>query len=193
MINTTTNAPLTEEAAAQSNFNSIKSLIIKSADIVNAYYDVINEKLVGEYSALSEFGEYTEKTEKFITETSQFTNEYYASEQVIKSTLDAIGEIVLRNEGYIKTGELYKDKDGNSVYGVEVGQTIPKNDAKVYRKYARFMAGRLSFYDQNDVEVAHISGYKLYITHAEIKESLTIGGFVIDATKGFTLKWVKRT
>ena len=36
---------------AQATFGSIKSLIIKSADIVEAYYEEISEKLVGEYVA----------------------------------------------------------------------------------------------------------------------------------------------
>ena len=38
-----------ETATPGSTFNSIKSLIIKSADIVNAYYEEINRRLEGEY------------------------------------------------------------------------------------------------------------------------------------------------
>ena len=37
-----------EAATPGSTFNSIKSLIIKSADIVNAYYEEINSRLEGE-------------------------------------------------------------------------------------------------------------------------------------------------
>ena len=47
------------DETAQSSFNSIKSLIIKSADVVNAYYDVINKRLEGSYVAQSDFGTYS--------------------------------------------------------------------------------------------------------------------------------------
>ena len=63
---------------------------------------------------------------------------------------------------------------------------------EVFNKYARFTAGRLSFYDKNDIEVAYISDYKLYITNAEIKGTLKLGAFLIDTSKGFRLKWVGR-
>jgi hypothetical protein len=47
---------------AEATFAAIKSLIIKSADIVNAYYDEINKKLEGAYVAQSDFGVFVEKT-----------------------------------------------------------------------------------------------------------------------------------
>ena len=41
---------------ATATFSAIKSLIIKSADIVQAYYDVISSKFQGEYASQSSFG-----------------------------------------------------------------------------------------------------------------------------------------
>ena len=43
-------------AQAKATFNDIKALIIKSADIVNAYYDEINTRLESVYVAESKFG-----------------------------------------------------------------------------------------------------------------------------------------
>ena len=48
------------EIDAQATFASIKSLIIKSAEIVDAYYDEINAKLEGLYVAQSDFGAFVD-------------------------------------------------------------------------------------------------------------------------------------
>ena len=42
-------------------FEEVKSLIIKSADIANAFYESYSKKLSGTYVAQSEYGEFTEK------------------------------------------------------------------------------------------------------------------------------------
>ena len=52
-----------EEDTAQDTFLKVKNLIIKSADIVNAYYEVISTKLRGEYSVLSDYGTFKQTTE----------------------------------------------------------------------------------------------------------------------------------
>jgi hypothetical protein len=47
-----------------STFNQLKGLIIKSAEIVHAYYEKIDSllKLSGDYTAISEFGTFKEQT-----------------------------------------------------------------------------------------------------------------------------------
>ena len=79
------------------------------------------------------------------------------------------------------------------MHGLEIGQTSTIDGEEVFNKFARFTAGRLSFYDQNGYEVAYISDYKIYITHAEVTGSLKIGGYLIDTSKGLTFKWVGRS
>jgi hypothetical protein len=50
-------SPTTEQKVKQ--FGNLKSLIISSADIVNAYYEEITHRLEGNYEALSpDFGTY---------------------------------------------------------------------------------------------------------------------------------------
>lgn len=51
-----------KEQQAAATFADVKSLIIKSADIVNAWYDAISLKLQGLYVAQSDFGTYREET-----------------------------------------------------------------------------------------------------------------------------------
>lgn len=171
-------------------FNSVKALIIKSADIINAYTDEITRQLDGQYVAQSEFGTYTETTSQQITENSASIVQLFENLQTISDTVDSIEETSILANAYIKTGLLYYADDGTPVYGLEIGQTNTVEGTETFDKFARFAANRLSFYDNNDVEVAYISDYRLVITNAEIKGSLTLGKFKIDTTNGLAIKWV---
>lgn len=70
-------------ASAQATFNSIKALIIKSADIVNAYSDAINAKLDGLYVAQSDFGTFVEETSQKIEANSTSTTQQFENLQII--------------------------------------------------------------------------------------------------------------
>ena len=89
----------------RSTFESIKALIIKSADIVEAYYEEINKRLEGVYVAQSDFGDYAQKNSQEIEENSTSTTRWFENLQVIitgygddiesiDSTLKTIGEDV---------------------------------------------------------------------------------------------------
>lgn len=179
-----------EKNDAVSKFNEIKSLIIKSADIVNAYYEKISAKLEGEYVAKSDFGTFAEQTTQDIKATSTALEQIFTDLQQISDTVDDIEEQTLQANAYLKSGLLYYADDGTPVYGLEVGQTNSVDGVDVFDKFARFTPDRLSFYDRNDTEVAYISDYKLYITHAQITGSLTVGMFKLDTTSGLAFKWI---
>ena len=183
----------TEDKNLPSNtFNSIKSLIIKSADIVDAYYQEINRRLDGVYVAQSDFGTYSETTSQEITANSRFIEQLFTDLQVISDTLDGMQDETIRTSAYMKSGLLYYADNGAAVYGLEVGQTNTVDGEEVFDKFARFTSDRLSFYDKNDVEVAYISDYKLFITNAEIIGNLTVGGYLMDTSNGLAFKWVGR-
>ncbi len=305
-----TNTPKSKDGkGTQATFDALKPLIIKSAEIVDAYYEEINERLEGLYVAQSDFGTFVEQTAQDITKnstdiTQMFTNIQsietevsYTQENIVKinSNIEDIDENVVYIEGnlnelddeiktvegnvydlesnlqdtksgigsnleslsaevgqidtdlqgvkagintnvqsltedveaidlkledaksainsnlenlkneiadivysiievnaHIKSGLLYYDENEIPVYGLEIGQINMVDGVEVFNKYARFTAGRLSFYDKNDIEVAYISDYKLYITNAEITGTLKLGAFLIDTSKGFRLKYVGR-
>ena len=231
-------------------FAALKPLIIKSADIVDAYYDKLTNKFEGLYVAKSDFGTYKEETAQTIEENSTAIEQTFTNVQTIDTDLqgvfssvqqidtklieevsgikqniedttkglsenlkDVTGDLsesinnvsialgsqiselvkrvdaILTVNAYIKSGLLYYNEEELPVYGVEVGQTNNVNGVETFRKFARFTADRLSFYDQNDTEVAYISDYKLYITSVEILYNLIAGGFVLDFSRGWTLKF----
>ena len=176
---------LNPEKEAESTFNSIKSLIIKSADIVDAYSEEINRELSGVYVAQSDFGIYSQETSRRIEENSQYTKDVFVNVQEISSSLSEVENIVLETNAYIKSGELDTDEEGRPVIGIEVGQT---NDG-VFSRYARFTSERLSFFNNNGIEIAYVSGQKLYITEAEITGNLTLGKYEIDTSDGLIFRW----
>ena len=172
-------------------FDSIKALIIKSADIVDSYYEEINRRLEGEYVAQSDFGTYKEETSQEIIETSKSIERVFKNLQTIEDTIDNIAFNTVDVTAYIRGGEL-DTVDGIPVYGLEIGQTDTIDGEEVFNQFARFTADRLSFYDQNRSEVAYISDYKLFIKNVEITSSYKIGGFVdtVMANGDVVTKWV---
>ena len=188
-------------ASALETFSQLKSLIIKSADIVEAYYDAIKVKLEGSFVAKSDFGEYVEKTDLALEANSTAITQNYTNIQGIlgdfsellgemQEDVDTLTAFIVETNAYIKSGKI-DEVDGVPVYGLEIGQSNSVNGEIVFSKFARFSADRLSFYDRNDVEVAYISDYKLYITNAEITGNLWLSGrFKIYYKGGLAFQWI---
>lgn len=153
--------------APAETFASIKSLIIKSADIVNAYSQSISKKLEGEFVAQSQFGQYREETSQTITENATRIDRVFEDVQTIAGKQHS-------TDAYIRSGLLGYNSDDTPIYGLEVGQMNSYEGTEVFNKFARFTADKLSFYDSNGLEIAYISDYRLYITNAVITGSLSI-------------------
>lgn len=177
---------------AENTFNAIKALIIKSADIINAYSDEISRRLVGVYVAKSDFGEYVEETSQDIEANSKNISQLFTNVQTIISDIDGIRNQTIEANAYINSGLLYTDENGVPVYGLEIGQRNEIDGVETFNKFARFTAEKLSFYDQNDNEVAYISDRKLHITHAEITGTFRLGGFkdAVQSDGSVVTKWV---
>ena len=182
----------TIEEESQATFNSVKALIIKSADIVNAYYEEFNKKFSGEYVAKSDFGTFVELTDHSISVNSTGIESLFSSMQEIITDIEGLEHKLIEVNAHIRTGLLYNDDEGVPIYGLEIGQKNTIDGEEVFNKYARFTSDRLSFYDQNDTEVAYISDYKLYITNAEVTGKLKLGAFELNTANGLTLKYVGR-
>lgn len=178
-----------EDPAA--TFAGIKSLIIKSADIVDAYYTQITKRLEGQYVARSDFGTYTEQTALDIQANSTAISQLFTDTRAISDTVEGLYDSTVGTSAYLKSGLLEEGADGIPVYGLEIGQRNSVDGQDVFDKFARFTADRLSFFDSNDVEVAYISDYKLYITNAEISGSLWLSGkFKIYYKGGLAFQWI---
>lgn len=171
-------------------FAKIKPLIIKSADIINAYSEAIDKTLEGKYVAESDFGTYREETTAHLSATDKRLEQSYTILEEIQSSVEELAGGIRQVNAYIRTGLLYEDENGIGWYGVEIGQQSKVDGVEVFRKFARLISDRLSFYDQNDVEVAYVSDRKLYITSAQVQDinarrasiqRLEIGAYVLTA------------
>ena len=178
---------------AESTFNSIKSLIIKSADIVKAYEQTIISDFNGMYFAESDFGTFVEQTNRNVEENSKWVTETYTNIQKITNeegtgSLDILAEDVRTTNAYIKRGLLGYDKNGYAVYGLEVGET---NEDGAFLKYARFMADRLSFFDLYGEEVAYIGSGCLYVNGKTVfLGEIQLGGYKTDTSDGLAFTWI---
>ena len=165
---------VSESQTPKAQFSGLKALIIKSADIVNAYYEEINRRLSGLYVAQSDFGTYRQETQQEITENAQGITRAFSDMQAIGDTLAQVQAAVTQVNAWIKTGKLGEDENSVPIYGVEIGQQTEEDGLVVFRKFARLFSDRLSFFDQNGVEVSFIGDETMHITRAEIS-SLTAG------------------
>ena len=173
---------------AEDTFNSIKALIIKSADIVKAYEDTILTNFNGTYFADSDFGTYLEKTSMSIEENSKGVTETFKRVESIDRRVE---EETRSTNAYIRRGLLDNDK-----YGIEVGET---SEDGVFRRYSRFTAEKVSFYDVNGNEVAYIGAGEadkgntncLYITgKAVFLGEMQLGGYKTDTSDGLAFTWI---
>lgn len=147
-------------------FGAIKSLIIKSAEIVDSYSQQIDRKLEGKYVAQSDYGTFVRDTEQRITENSREITQAFRDLRVLTDGVDSVKDAMLEVNASIRTG-LLQDAEP-PVYGVEIGQQEQNGEVITFRRFARLTADKLSFYDGNGSEVAYISDYRLHIIEAEI-------------------------
>ena len=173
---------------AENTFNSIKALIIKSADIVKAYETTILNDFNGKYFADSDFGTYIEETSRKIEENSKGATETYTNIQTITGRLEGVEDDLRTTNAYIKRGLLGYDEAGNAVYGIEVGET---NEDGAFIKYARFKADMLSFFDSNGNEVAYIGAGCLYVRGKTVFiGDIQLGGYKTDTSDGLAFTWI---
>lgn len=185
---------------AEDTFNSIKGLIIKSADIVKAYETTIFSDFNGKYFADSDFGTYLEKTSRAVEENSKGVTETYTTVQAITNKdstgkLDELEKDVRTTNAYINRGHLYYDEEGNSVVGIEIGETSENG----FRQYARFTSEKLSFHDINGNEVAYIGAGDsdkadtncLYVRGKSVfLGEIQLGQYKTDSSDGLAFTWI---
>ena len=189
VVKTSVSTAAKEENDAQNTFDKVKGLIIKSADIVNAYYDTISKKLEGEYEAISDYGTFKENTTATLEETSKALKATFTNEQTVDANGYDINYTMIHSaDAWVKIGIL-EYADGFPVYGMEIGQTNEANGEVIYSKFARYTSNGVSLYDNNGNEVAWLKNRTLHITNAEITTSLKLGGYTVTLTDGVAFKW----
>lgn len=160
----------TESRGEGTNFAAVKALILKSAQITEHFQQAVEQKLSGLYVAQSQFGSFRQETEAAITANSQSIQQKFTQLQQLEAAVAGLESAVREVSATIRTGLLAQTPEGGSIYGVEIGQQEWEDGVIRFRKYTRLTAQKLSFYDNNDVEVAYISDRRLYVTAATMAQ-----------------------
>lgn len=159
-----------ESQGEGTNFAAVKALILKSAQITEHFQQAVEQKLSGLYVAQSQFGSFRQETEAAITANSQSIQQKFTQLQQLEAAVAGLESAVREVSATIRTGLLAQTPEGGSIYGVEIGQQEWEDGVIRFRKYTRLTAQKLSFYDNNDVEVAYISDRRLYVTAATMAQ-----------------------
>lgn len=206
IVVTTSNGTGAAVVKKVSSFNELKDLIVSSADFVESMATEIKQIYNGSgtYVAVSDFGTYKEQRSALLeTDTETGVTLIMTKEATIDEDNDGNGDRTRIYEGCIKIGDVTMPKDGETKYGISIGQLTVIEDeidgkvtyAKTFKSSARFTSTTLDFFDEAENRVAYIdrtSGVgKFYIENAEITSSLIIGGYLIDASGGgLAFTWV---
>lgn len=186
-------------AEREQQYQTLKSMIVKTADTVQRRMDQLSAKLTGEYVAASEFGTYVERLNAYLEANPEALTQYYsffADLQASTETVSAAFEQYrLETEGYIRTGIVCYD-GAVPQYGVAVGQNlicrevdgetvVEQNDFR-----ATFTASKLSFW-QDASEVAYVSNNRLYITNITVLGAIAVGQWSVEAAEGgLAFRWI---
>lgn len=193
VIQTTSEATAARESKAQDTFDDIKSLIIKSADIVNAYYEEIDSllSLSGKYATEADFGEggvsgYIKETQQKIRGTSEYIEQNFYSKETIDGMLDALRE----TSGYIRTGFVgttLTDPPNDTEIGIEIGNFNTDEP----QRFARYTAAGIELFDgsKSNTPVVTISQKKIRISSAEFTSEVKMGGYKLELSDGLAFRW----
>lgn len=183
-----------DKAPELSEMETLKSLIIKTADFVQTSLQEYRMSLLGETVASGKFGRYVRSTGLDVAVTPEGITQNYSFQEIIQGL--KVYEINAKN--YIKTG-LLRTVSSIPVYGVAIGKdvvTFSEDGTETYNdgnKVAELTADELSFW-QNGVKVAGYTGTRIsfYYNNAEVMYIQNgiihvTGDFKIDAGGSFDL------
>ena len=190
------NPPLTEQ------YESLKALIIKTADVVKSEMDVIENTLKSEYMAWSDWGAYNEDITNVITQTASGVVENYQFASSLKPLKDQVVDFdsyIVETNGYIRRGIIGYDGEV-PIIGIAIGKDLVSKEVTINgvvypeinmsRSMATYTDDKVTFW-QNGVEIAWFSSSEL-VCRGIRTDKVTLGDdlWEISYTNGFTIKWI---
>lgn len=154
---------------------ALKSLIIKTAEIVRTEMDEIRTELHSEVEAVStQYGNYTQQIDNQITATATGVLQQYSILERIQGLEGASSEFEHNFNSYIYMGIL--DQNTGKT-GIAIGDGLTFEGGNIGNKMATFTDDRLSFY-QNNVEVAYFSNSVFVIDNGEVRRTMRMGNHI---------------
>lgn len=182
-------------------YEELRSLIINTADVVNASMKSLRTELESQYAAMSsEWGNYQENMTNTITATANGILQEYGYDAAIETLQEqaaGFSEYRINTEGYIRSGFIDYDENNVPIVGIAIGNNLSTTtvviDGQEYEQVdstqscAFYTSDRVSF-RINGKEAAYVSNGRLYITDATITGTLTFGNYLLSHTYGFTIQ-----
>lgn len=144
-----------------SEYETLKSLIIKTADFVQTNLQEYRMKLLGETVASGQFGRYVRQTGLDVEVNPEGITQNYSFQEIVQG----LKHYEINAKNYIKTG-LLRTVSSIPVYGVAIGKdvvTFSQDGTETYNdgnKVAELTADELSFW-QNGVKIAGYTGSRI--------------------------------
>jgi len=168
---------------------TLKSLIIKTAQFVKTVQDNYNLILYGEESAEGSSGNWNRKKGLRVDITPDGIKQTFSYAEIIGGLKD----YVLNSKSYVKSGHLRNDAQDQPVYGVAVGNDVTQflvDGTEVYHdenKVAELTPNELGFYQSNK-KVASYTGSKIeFLQNNQARLTIDGDGMVIKDPSGNTL------
>lgn len=185
---------------------NLKSLIIKTADVVQAEMDVLKVSLESKYVAVSDYGTYQENIESQLTATAASIEQAISYHAELSDALGGVSgefeDYTVEVQGYIRQGIIGYD-GAVPVIGIAIGRDLTVTgaqetvDGKTYdvidtsSNMSIWTPDKLAFYI-NGTEAAYFSNGALYVGTVIVQQKLVIGQnkWQIDHANGLSIKWI---
>jgi len=167
----------TQETTAK-NYETLKSMIIKTAEIVRHEMDEITVRLEDNYEALSsQFGSYERNLDSTITATAEGILQDYQLVERVTGLEEDTESFERRINQYIFSGLV---DEVNGKYGIAIGENVTAYDANgnpylnSERKTATFTMDELAFW-HGETKIAYFSDNIFHIAQGEVTASMKMG------------------
>lgn len=164
-------------------FNSIKSYIITSGEVVDAYYNKIDAMILENrrYVAENDFGTYKKDVQKDIAVVDgklQLTDTKVEQIEGTFSTGKNYAEVI-RSQGYARIGFIGDSgtttDTSDDEYGMEIGTIEGVGENAKHTGYAKFSTKETALYDRNGTKAAWIDQNSLNGGNVVASESIKLG------------------
>lgn len=168
----------TAQETTAKNYDTLKSMIVKTAEIVRHEMDEITTHLQDNYEALSsQFGTYERNLDSTITATAEGILQDYQLVERVTGLEEDTGSFERRINQYIFSGLV---DEVNGKYGIAIGENVTAYDAQgnpylnSQRKTATFTMDELAFW-HGETKMAYFSDNVFHIAQGEVTQSMKMG------------------
>lgn len=185
---------------------NLKSLIIKTADVVQAEMDVLKVSLDRKYVAVSDYGTFREEINTTLSATAASIEQAISYHAELSDALGGVSAefdaYTVEVAGYIRQGIIGYD-GAVPVIGIAIGRDLTVTGSKetvngktydvidTSSNMSIWTPDKLAFYI-NGAETAYFSNGALYVGTVIVQTKLVIGQkkWQIDHANGLSIKWI---